>query len=171
MTKEKFTECLSGWNSHLPLLWQALESTDGEVVELGMGIGSTPQLHEYCHNAKRQLFSYDNNLEYYKKFEFLRKPGHAIEYTQDWLEPVERHRYMLGVLLSDEAPGHMRKYNIAIFAQNVHVIVVHDTEVKHDHGYLISLVRPLFKYSRDYVFDQVGATAFSNFIDVSQWKL
>lgn len=171
MTKEKFLEGMSGWNSHLPLLYKALESTEGEVIELGIGYGSTPQLHEYCHDAKRQLYSYDSNIEWYRKFEFLRKPGHSIEYTQNWLEPVERHRYTIGVMLSDESPGFMRKYNIAIFAQNVQIIVIHDTENKSDHGYLFSLIYPLFKYKRDYIFEGTAATAVSNFIDVSQWEL
>lgn len=169
MSKEWFLQGMDAWSSHLPLLWEALQATEGEVIELGMGNGSTGKLHEVCKG--RKLFSYENNLEWYRKFEYLRDKNHSIEYTQDWLEPIQRHRYTIGVLFSDEAPGHMRKYNIAMFAQNAQIIVAHDTEEKSDHGYLFSLVKPLFKYHKSVILDGVGATAFSNFIDITRWNV
>ena|SRR5688572_399421 len=169
MTKEWFVEGMSGWSSYLPLLWEALQVTDGEVIELGMGDISTIKLHEVCKG--RGLYSYDSNLGWYRKFEYLRNSKHHIEYTQDWLEPIQRHRYTIGVLFSDEAPGFIRKYNIAMFAQNAQVIVFHDSEPKSDHGYLFSLVKPLFKYSKEYEFEGIGATAVSNFIDVSKFNV
>lgn len=171
MTKSDFISGMDDYSSHLPLLWEALEATEGEVIELGIGNGSTPKLHEYCKQRKRSLFSYENNLEWYRKFEHLRNSHHSIEYTQDWLEPIQRHRYTIGVLFSDEAPGFIRKYNIAMFSQNAKIIVAHDTEEKSDHGYLFSLVEPLFKYQKKFILDGVGATAFSNFIDVSKWTV
>lgn len=171
MKKHEFLEGMQGWSSHLPLLWQALESTDGEVLEFGAGNGSTPRLHQYCHNTKRKLFTYDSNIEYYREFENYRAPDHIIEYTQNWHEPVVNHRYMVGVLLSDESPGEMRKYNIAIFAQNAKVIVAHDAEDRSDHGYLYSIVKPLFKYHKYHEFDGVGTVALSNFVDVTKWEL
>lgn len=168
MTREWFIQDMTGWSSYLPLLWKALEETEGEVIELGMGNISTPRLHEVCKD--RKVYSYDSDIEWYRKFEYLRNAKHSIEYTQDWLEPIQRHRYTVGVLFSDEAPGFIRKYNIAMFAQNAKIIVFHDSELKSDHGYLFSLVRPLFKYVKEYEFEGVGATAVSNFIDVSLWK-
>lgn len=173
MNKETFLSDMSGWSSYLPLLFQALESTEGEVVELGMGSASTPKLHQYCLEAKRMLTSYDSDIEWYRKFEHLRKSGHAIEYTQNWLEPLQSHKYTIGVLFSDEAPGEQRKYNIAMFSQTARIIVVHDSEAKSDGGYLFSLLEDhhLFKYKRDYVFEKIGARAYSNHIDVSTWQL
>lgn len=173
MTRDEFIKDISGWSSYLPLLFQALESTEGEVVELGMGHGSTPKLHQYCYEAKRMLTSYDSDIEWYRKFEHLRKSGHAIEYTQNWLEPIQTFKYKIGVLFSDEAPGFVRKYNIAMFSQSAQIIVVHDTEQSSDHGYLFSLLEDhhLFKYKKDYVFEKIGARAYSNFVDVSKWEL
>jgi hypothetical protein len=171
MQKEEFIKGMTGWSSYLPLLWQALEATQGEVIELGMGEGSTPKLHTYCRRNARHLYSYESNIDWYRKLEHLRRDNHTIAYTQDWLEPIRDHRYTIGVVFSDEAPGHIRKYNIAMFAQNAQIIVAHDTESKSDHGYLYSLVDPLFKFKKTIEFEGVGATAFSNFVDVSRWSV
>lgn len=170
MSKEWFLSGLEGWNSYLPLLWEALEATDGEVIELGMGDGSTKKLHEVCKG--RKLYSYENNLEWYRKFEHLRTSQHAIEYTQNWLEPIERHRYTIGVLFSDEAPGEIRKYNIAMFCNTAKVIIAHDSEKLNEIGYRYDLVKPLFKYHRQYEHSSgTHAAAFSNFVDVTRWSV
>jgi hypothetical protein len=172
MTKEEFLKDMDAYSTHLPLLWEALEATDGEVIELGIGNGSTPKLHEYCKDKKRSLFSYENNLDWYRKFEHLRTASHAIEYTQNWLEPIERHRYSIGVLFSDEAPGEMRKYNISMFCNTAKVVVAHDSEKENNVGYRYDLVMPLFKYSVNAkpLHEGPEVSAFSNFINVEKWK-
>lgn len=178
MTREQFISDLSHWNSYLPLLWLALENTTGDVVELGVGDGSTKKLHEYCHR-KRKLFSYESNLEWYRTFEYLRAgygyPDgviHSVEYVgKNWEPAIENHRYNIGVLFSDEAPGEMRKYNIAMFAQTAQVIVAHDAEISNDGGYKYSLLKPLFKYTKLHEFPGASTAAFSNFIDVSKWVI
>ncbi len=38
----------TGWNNHLPLVYLALKETNGSIVEMGMGDGSTRQLAEYA---------------------------------------------------------------------------------------------------------------------------
>jgi hypothetical protein len=171
MTREQFISDLSFWNSYLPLLWQALEATEGDVVELGMGDGSTRKLNEYCFEKGRRLFSYDSNAEWFKRFdETLRKEGHYREYVgNNWQIMLEHHRKPIGVLFSDEAKGEMRKYNISMFCNLAQVVVAHDTELSNDHGYKFSLVEPLFKYKKRFEHQGADACAFSNFIDVSQW--
>lgn len=172
MSREHFISNLSHWNSYLPLLWEALENTSGDVVELGMGDGSTAKLHDYCFRNGRKLSSYDSNLEWYRRFEKYRSVDHAVEYVGDnWQVMIERHRKPIGVLFSDEAPGEMRKYNISMFCNLAQVVVAHDTELSNDHGYKFSLVEPLFKYKKRFEFQGADACAFSNFIDVSKWSV
>lgn len=172
MNRAHFVHDLSFWNSYLPLLWMALENTSGDVVELGMGEGSTVKLHEYCKHNSRRLYSYETDLEYYRKFEKYRSDGHDVEWVgTNWQVMIERHRQPIGVLFSDEAPGEMRKYNISMFCNLAQVIVVHDSEPGNDHGYKFSLVRPLFRYSKDFEYPGANATALSNFVDVSKWTL
>lgn len=172
MTREHFISNLSYWNSHVILLWEALENTSGDVIELGVGGGSTERLHEYCKSKGRKLFSYESSLEYYQEFEKFRTDQHEITYVgNNWEPMIERHREQIGVLFSDEAPGEMRKYNISMFAQTAQIIVAHDTEKGSDHGYKFSLLRPLFKYSINHEFQGAGTTAFSNFVDVNKWNV
>ena len=172
MTREQFISNLSHWNSYLPLLWKALESTEGDVIELGMGDGSTKKLHDYCLAKLRRLYSYETEMVFYHQMELYRTESHAIEYVgNNWQTMIEAHRGPVGVLFSDEAPGEMRKYNVSMFCNTAHVIVVHDSEPSNDHGYKFSLIRPLFKYSLDFEYPGANATAFSNFIDVSKWVL
>lgn len=175
MTHEQFISNLSHWNSYLPMLWEALQNTDGDVVELGMGDGSTKKLNDYIYeNGKtdRMLFSYESDITYYRKFENLRSTLHHIEYVgTNWEVFQERHREPIGVLFSDEAPGEMRKYNISMYATLAKVIVVHDADESTDHGYRLSWVKPLFKYHALHEFPGASTAVFSNFIDVSTWKV
>lgn len=179
MTREQFISDLSHWNSYLPLLWEALENTTGDVVELGMGDGSTVKLHDYSRDTsrynQRNLYSYESNLDWYRKFEYLSGKNfaiHEVTYVgNNWEPMIERHREPIGVLFSDEAPGEMRKYNIAMFAQTAQVIIAHDAEPSNDGGYKYSLLKPLFKYTKLHEFPGASTAAFSNFIDVSKWVL
>src|SRR3989304_6533597 len=48
------------YGTHLPALIKAMEKTTGDVLEMGMGIFSTPYLHYQCMLSKRKLVSYEN---------------------------------------------------------------------------------------------------------------
>jgi hypothetical protein len=172
MTREQFISDLSPWNSYLPLLWEALEHTYGDFIELGIGDGSTKKLNQYAYDNDRFLFSYESDIRFYKQFESLRGTLHHIEYVgANWQPMIERHREPIGVLFSDEAPGEMRKYNIAMFCNTAGVIIAHDAEESNDHGYKFSLVKPLFKYHKLHDFPGASTIALSNFIDVSKWAV
>lgn len=172
MMKHHFIDNVSHWNSYLPLLWEALEATKGDVIELGVGDGSTNKLHEYCRSNSRKLFSYESNEEWYRQFERFNTVDHRVEYVgNNWLPMIEKHRGPVGVLFSDEAPGEQRKFNISMFCNTAQIIVAHDTEQRSDGGYKFSLVKPLFRYMKHHQHEGADATAFSNFIDVSKWEL
>ena len=171
MTKEEFIGTISHWDSHRPLLWEAVANTNGHVMEMGMGHGSTAQLHQLCRDSGRMLFSYENNKEWLERFTHLRSGGHYIEFVDDWDNVIQKHREPIGVVFVDQAPGERRKYDMALFCNLAQVIVVHDTEPGSDHGYRTSLAAPLFKYRKDFTDFPAHATAFSNFIDVSKWQL
>ena len=172
MTREHFISDLSHWNSYLPLLWKAIEGTFGDIVEAGIGDGSTLKLHDYCFTSGRKLFSYESNMEWYRKFEHLNTSYHRVEYTGgNWEPMIEKHREPISVYFSDEAPGEMRKYNIAMFAQTAKIIIAHDAEPTNDGGYKYSLLKPLFKYTKLHEFPGASTAAFSNFVDVSKWEI
>ena len=172
MTKDKFIGIISHWDNYKPLLYESLQNTDGDVLELGMGDGSTAILHEYCKDTNRNLFSYDSDLNWYRKFEKFRSPTHAVEYAEDWDTVSIRHnKSNIGVILVDHAAGERRKYDVALFCNIAKVIVCHDTEIQSDHGYRYSMIWPLFKYVKHYEASGASAAAVSNFIDVTKWTL
>lgn len=172
ITKEQFLDGMSHWNSHLVLLWQALENTTGDVIELGVGHGSTQKLHDYCKERGRKLYSYDANEEWFRKFEHLNSDTHRVTCVHNnWQVMIEAHRQHVGLLFSDESPGEMRKYNISMFCNLADCVVVHDAELTNDGGYKYSLVKPLFKHHLLHDFPGASTAAMSNYIDVGKWKL
>lgn len=172
------TDCvnnLSHWDSYWVALWEALEATTGDVIELGMGHGSTQKLHDYCLSEGRNLYSYESNLGWFQKFEHLTGPHHRLVCVHDnWqvmLEEERKRNDHIGVLFSDEAVGEMRKYNISMFCNLAEIVIAHDFEESSDGGYKFSLVKPLFKYVKLHSFPGASTGAMSNFIDVSKWVL
>lgn len=165
MTREEFLQSVENWSNHRYLLWEALEKTnhlDSPVVECGMGFGSTPFLERYCDDAKRVLYSYENNLEWFEK---CQKYNSRSFHITDWNIVAEQH-LTPSVLFLDEAPGEHRKEFLKLFAMRARIIVAHDTEIAADHGYQMRQHKGLFKYWKDY--ESVGAWASmaSNFIEL-----
>lgn len=167
MTKSEFTQITSNYDSHRPLLWAALESTKGLVVEMGCGYGSTPFLTEYCKTNNRELVSGENNYEWFEKM--INEYPH-IKFFQDW--NTLHHQYPSpDVVFIDHAPGERRKFDIKHFSDRAKIIVAHDTEPAADHGYKMRTELKKFKYMIDYETDGAWATAVSNFVDVTKFEL
>lgn len=166
--KEKF-KATSNWNSHLPLLYAALENTSGLVVEFGVGDNSTPLLHEYCDINKRSLESYETSLEWYNKYKSLESEFHKIHLVKDW----DLINVKPSLLFVDHAPGERRREDILKYAHIAGVIVAHDTEPDADYGYKMRGTFKNFKYVQDLKVPGLGAmaTVLSNYIDVSAWEI
>lgn len=167
MTKNEFIGKVSNWDNHRDMLFQALEATTGTIIELGMGNGSTQQLHDYCKDKNRQLFSYEYDFEWFKKFKNLKSDIHDLIWIENW-DAVNEHHFQCDVLFVDHSPGERRKTDIALFANKAKIIIAHDTEPSADHGYQMSTCWPLFKYKIDYVSNGAWTTAVSNYIDVNE---
>lgn len=167
MTKEEFLKDVANWDNHRHLLWPALEATKGEVVEMGMGQGSTPFLHEYCKDKKRMLYSYDNSREWMEKFVDLKSDNHFVQWVLDWDQVAITHKKP-DVVLIDHAPGERRYIDVERFANSANVIVIHDSEPAAT-GYMMDKIWHLFKYRKDFTSPGAWATAVSNFIDVTKW--
>jgi hypothetical protein len=162
MDKAQFCKEISNWNNHRLLLWYALKSTKGDVIELGCGEGSTPFLDKYCQDNNRQLFSYDYNEDWASRYDAI----HVKDWsTFDWDKEYS-------VALVDESPGEQRKESIMKLKSEI--IVVHDSEPKgwNSSDYKVRELFHLFKYAVDVKSLEFGgawATALSNTIDVTKW--
>lgn len=187
MTQETFLTGLTLWNSHLPLLWLALEKTKtGAIIEMGCGDGSTNQLHQYAEENDRMLYSFETNLEWLEKFKHLESKNHKLIHVTDW-DLVKSICPDPTVILIDHAPGERRIVDVAIFKDINGIQVLHDTQPKPtaaDYGW--EKIWHLFKYRVDLDTGRLPfvigsndpgnghtntwATALSNVYDLSDWK-
>jgi hypothetical protein len=160
-----FLNAVTGnWNNHLPMLLLGLHLTEGLVIELGSGEGSTPFLKAYCEANKREFRSYDNNKDWCAKT--------GAEYVEDW-EPIifELSRIHRGLVFIDHAPGE-RRFKDAIRMLGADIIVMHDTEEGGAGDYHWEVVWPNFRFRLNYNKSGggAGATAVSNTIDLNRYR-
>lgn len=167
MTKKEFLKDVQNWNNHLYCLWPALYHTSGNVVEFGMGEGSTNQLHNYCSHNNRNLESYDFNKEWADKYRHLESSTHKIFHAPDW-DAVSLTE--VDVLLIDHSPGERRWEDVKKYANIAKIIVIHDSEPAAT-GYMLSKIWHLFKYRKDHETIGAWATVVSNFIDVTKFEV
>lgn len=156
----------SNWSTHRPLLWLGVNLTEGRIVEMGAGHGSTPFLRKYSYstNLKRGFLSCDSNDEWAEKV------GNCF-YIPDW-DKSETWQQPCGLLFVDHAPGEHRWKAIAAMADKADVIVFHDSEIGGAGNYQYNRIYPLFKYQLHYNRHGggAGASMVSNKIDVSKFK-
>jgi hypothetical protein len=128
MTQELFLQNVDQWNSHLPLLWLALEKTgSGPIIEMGCGHGSTRQLHEYSKATGRPLYSFDTNQTWLDQFSDLSSDLHTLTLVTDW-DVVKEICPNPSVILIDHAPGERRIIDVERFKDINGIQVLHDTQ-------------------------------------------
>lgn len=169
MTKTiNYIDCPHDWigtddySSHLPMLWLALNKTDGHsVVELGSGNGSTKMLVKECKEQRRNFQSYESNVVYAAKF------GSIVTKISNYMDLL---LWKPNVLFIDSAPGEQRKDLVDKYRDTADVIILHDTEEGAQDIYGIREVLNSFKYRLNYYPEgNPGTTALSNKINVIEW--
>lgn len=156
-------EITNDWDSHKSLVWLVLKRTCEYVVEMGMGLGSTPLIDLECKNSNRVFYSYETNREWYLKMINIAGKVFLIDnyLKQDIGNPE--------VLFIDCAPAEIRKELIEKW-KGVPIIIVHDTEKGAEYVYGLSLILSTFKYRLDYQPEgKPHTTVVSNFINVEEW--
>ena len=158
--------------THLGALIACLNKTKGDVLELGMGLFSTPYLHYACTGTKRNLLSLENDkgwLRHFKGSDFM----HFL-YSNDYhkLELVDVYEDSplidkeWDVVLIDQTPDSSRKETAKKLANKAKYIIIHDSNPQYEKVYHYSEIYPLFKYIRVWDLDDRHATILSNFVDL-----
>src|SRR3990167_9256105 len=157
--------------THLGSLIACMNKTDGDVLEMGMGLFSTPYLHYQCTVSKRKLLSLDNSKGWARKFinsdfshYLYRNEYHQLEYVKDWDRAVIDKPW--DVVLIDHDPSERRKEDVKRLANLAKYIIIHDSNERHEHVYHYSEIYPLFKYKRVWDKDDRFATVLSNFVEL-----
>ena len=154
-----------GWGSHLPILMKLVNMTDGDILELGTGIFSTPYLHWACF-PDRNLVSYESDEGYYKRAKKFEAPFHQIIQVRDWDEARIKRRW--SIALVDHAPDSRRIVEIRKLARFALYVVAHDANLKLDRHYHYSEIYPLFKYRYHFTACSPETVVLSNFREVDK---
>src|SRR3989344_9340099 len=150
------------YGTHLPALIKAINATNGPVLELGMGIFSTPYLHFACY-PNRKLVSYENAQNYADWLNVFKSDNHQIHLIDDWEKADLRGDW--SVALIDHEHARRRKEEIKRLANTAEYIIVHDTNPGLNPKYKFSEIFPLFKYRLDFNKEKPFTTILSNLKD------
>lgn len=171
MATKIFVSC--NYGTHLPLLIKAMEKTTGDVLELGMGVFSTPYLHYKCMLDNRKLVSYENFepwLNFFTKYRY-RNENHEITLVTNYADaPIDKE---WDLVLIDQTPDSSRAEEAKRLKDKARYIVIHDSN-ENDKRYVqyhYADIYPLFKYKSVWDKDLNHATVLSNFVDLTDfWK-
>lgn len=159
------------YGTHLAPLIAVMDNTQGDVLELGVGLFSTPYLHYQCLLTKRRLVSLDNDVHWLRKFAssdissfHYQSPTHEFHYVADW-DQADIDQFW-DVVLVDHSPDYRRVAEVKRLADNARYIIIHDSNAKLEATYHYSTIYPLFKYRRVWSKDERQTTVLSNFISL-----
>ena len=150
--------------SHLPVLRHAVKHTDGVIIEFGCGDGSTPALNKLGNQYNKEIISYENNPDWYKKFTHL-NGCQKISLVDDYLTAEVPDR--IGVAFIDCRPCSMRGKIISRLKDKTDVFVLHDSESSL-YGY--ENIYSDFKYRFDYTEVVPHTTVLSNTNNLESFK-
>ena len=151
-------------NSHYPILAACTAGTEGPILELGCGEGSTPMLHYIAIMQNREILSVDSDPTWLEKYSAYRCPRHQFQLVppstdatlclqyqrekawREWRGAESRERW--GLAFIDCAPGEIRWELMIRLANRATVLVAHDSETDYKAGgnYQYAKALPSFKY-------------------------
>jgi hypothetical protein len=145
-------------STHMPMLIKAVQSTTGDVCELGSGFNSTPLLHWLTQG--RKLVTYENDPDYLHFSMKFKTHNHKVRH----LNEVDYNKHWSVVFIDHNNRPNKRGDDVKRF-QNADLIVIHDSEKPEEYGY----ADLNFKYRYDWKDCEPWTTVLSNTIDVTQW--
>lgn len=161
------------YGTHLAPLIQAMSKTDGDVLELGLGVFSTPYLHYQCILSDRKLVSYENDAgwaHFFIKYGY-ENPNHEIKVVDNYDEADIEKKW--DVVLVDHSPSARRVVDIKRLANLAKYIIIHDSNdnARSRREYNYASIYPLFKYQTIWDKDNTFATVLSNLVELDDfWK-
>ena len=157
------TRLTKGWSTHQTMLIKTVMKCEGDVLELGAGLFSTPLLHWMCKMLGKKLVTYENDPQFYKLAKTFTSSRHKIILTEDWSDaPANK---LWGVVFIDHHPEKQRAIDAIRFKDIAEYIVMHDTEKGHKYDY--ELVYPHFKCIYQWTECKPHTAVVSNLKDLS----
>lgn len=158
------------YSTFIPMLLEAMARTNGDVLELGPGVFSTPLLHWLCERQKRNLVTIENNWHWHRFVKpYLTTDRHQFIFVRNWDDAEPYINKEWDVALIDHSPSDRRIVEIEKLANLAKYLVVHDSEPWKEREFHYSRIYPLFKYR--FNFDKVDhqTAVLSNFYPVNDF--
>jgi len=154
------------YGTHLPCLIKIMERTSGDVLELGMGVFSTPYLHYKCMLDNRKLVSYENFREWMNFFirYGYENENHKINFVEKYSDANIDKEWDL--VLVDQTPDSSRIEEVKRLSLKAKYIVIHDSNENMESVYHYSEIYPMFKYKKVWYKDSNHATVLSNYFNL-----
>lgn len=160
------------YGTHLPCLIKAVEKTNGDILELGTGIFSTPYLHYISILNNRKLVSVENYKEWADflfKYNYDKHPNHDILVVDNYSDAQIDKEW--DIVLIDQTPDSSRTEEAIRLKDKAKYIILHDTNPSNDKVTHYSRIYPLFKYKSVWTGDSNSATVVSNLVNLTDfWK-
>lgn len=157
------------WGSHMSVLIKAIEATSGPVLELGVGLFSTPLIHMMCEDLGRKVVSYEGNKGWADNHGNFVSKNHEIHHVENW-DKVDVESTHWGLVFVDHDDGRRALEAIRV-AKNADLVVIHDSDDCNEKHYHYSTVYPHYKYRLDYRKAIPNTTVLSNVIDLTKFKI
>lgn len=155
------------YGTHLVPLLRAVLLTTGDVLELGLGVCSTPALHALCQLQGRRLVTIENNREWYAIGERYASDFHQVLYVPEWKDaPIERP---WSVALVDHSPDERRAVELGRLAPHAQYLIAHDANRRYWKQYGYDKAFPAFRQRLIYDRDDPATAILSNLVDLKEF--
>jgi hypothetical protein len=154
------------YGSHLPVLLKLVNETKGPILELGVGLYSTPLLHFACLPTNRKITSLESDKAWFQNFKDARTEFHDVQIIEDWDKYEFNGNWDIAFI--DHGPDSRRHIEAMRLANKAKYIILHDSDPENDNLYKFSKIYPMFKYRFDYTLCKPNTTVVSNTIDVTK---
>jgi hypothetical protein len=151
---------------------EAMKRTDGDVLELGPGVFSTPVLHWLCKEQDRFLLTIeiDPKWSWFCR-QYYDTPKHQHLQVPDWNQAKWAISKPWDVVLVDHSPSERRVEEIKLLKDLAKYIVIHDADERKDKEYHYSTIYPLFKYRYNFTEVEPATTVLSNFVNLDDFNI
>jgi len=160
----------SHYCSFIPVLIKTVLATNGDVLEMGTGIYSTPLLHWMCSPHGRNLVSYENSEKSLLVFgtRSFEDEFHKVFLVEDW-DSIDIQKDW-DVVLIDHAPAERRKVDAIKVADHAKYVILHDSDGRLNKHYGYNEVYPHFRYRFDFCYQRPYTTVLSNLVDLRDFS-
>jgi hypothetical protein len=145
-------------------LVKAVQATDGDVCEVGVGLSSTPLLHWFT--LGRRLISYENDPGYLHFARNFQSNNHRIRH----LDELDYDKHWSVVFIDHSPKKPKTRGDDAMKFTNADLIVLHDTEPNSLEHYGYQQVFDKYKYHYHWQECKPFTSIVSNTIDVTKWS-